>query len=531
LKNATAIGRISARGSVTVSFGLVVSNLIMALGTFLVAGFLSASDYGLYAIVLTVPSVFGLFQDLGINSAIVKYTAQYRADNESEKIKRILSTALIFDAVMGAGLSLIAFLSANFLAVTVLGRPEIESSIAIASVIILASSMVTAIQSIFTGFETMGFYASTLVIFSILKTFMASTLVIAGFGVNGAVTGYLVASAATALIGSAFFFFGIYRKVRSEIRFLDWQFKGSLSLMIKYGFPLSVSAILNGFLVQFYNFLLYRVEPNNAAIGSYQMAGNFMVFMGFLTTPIAVMLFPAFSKLNSEKDKEILKRVFQLSVKYASILVVPAAVALMILAQPLVGTLFGDKYSSAPFYLLILTIQGLYVGVGSLSITNLINGQGRTNVTLKLTLLTFVIGITLSLFLIPSFGIVGLIITSLISGFPSLIAGSWWIKRHFTTSIDKSASGKIYLSSGLAGISTHFILLGLSWLPFWISLTIGGLLFVSLYLGFVLFARALDNNDILSLRAMLGETGPLRRIVEPFLKIFEKPITNEKHKD
>ncbi len=528
MKDVAAIAKISAKGSVVLSIGLVVSSLILALGVFLIAGFLSASEYGLYSIVMTVPSIFGLFQDLGVNSALVKYIAQYRVDNEIERIKKILTTALIFNGAIGTCLSTTTFLLANFLAITYLGRPEIESAIRIASFAILASSITSAIQSIFIGFEKLEFYALTQIISSILKTLVAPALVIAGFGVNGAVIGYLVASVATALIGFAFFFSGIYRKVEPKTKFYGHQFKDSLSLMIRYGFPLSISGILGGFLTQFYNFLLYRFELNDAVIGNYQMAGKFMILMAFLTAPITTTLFPAFSKLDTEKDKEILKQVFQLSVKFASILVVPAAVALMVLSQPIVGTLFGNKYSSAPFYLLLLATQGLFAGIGSLSVTSLINGQGKTNVTLKLTLLNIAVGTTLGLFLIPSFGIVGLITTSLFAGFPSLIIGLWWIKKHFTASIDKSDSGKIYLSSGLTGILTYFILLNLSWLPFWISLTIGGLLFVSLYLGFVILTGALENNDILILRTIFQEMGPFTRIVQPFLEIIEKLVAVRK---
>lgn len=529
MKDANSMGKASARGSVILSIGLVVSNIVLTLGVFLIARFLSAPEYGLYSIVLTVPVVFGLFQDVGVNSALVKYTAQWRAENENERIKNSLSTALIFDGALGACLSIVAFLLANFLASNVLGRPEIASGIRIASLAILSSSILSATQSAFVGFERLEFYALTLIIFSILRASTAPALVIAGLGVNGAVIGYLMTSVVTAIVGFTFFFLSIYRKIKVETGSLGRQFKDSLSLMIRYGIPLSISSILLGFLTQFYNLLLYRVELDNAVIGSYQMAGYFIVFIGCLTTPITTMLFPAFSKLNNENDREILRRVFQSSVKYASILIVPMAVALMVLSQPLIGILFGNKYSGAPLYLLLLATQELYVGVGSLSITNLINGQGKTTVTLKLTLLTSAVGIMLSLFLISSFGIFGLIVTSLIAGFPSLIVGSWWIKRHYAVSIEKYVSGKIYLSSGLAGGITYFIVVTLSWLPFWISLAIGGFLYVSLYLGSVGLTRALNNDDVSILRGIFKEMEPFTRITEPFLKIVEKLISVTNH--
>ena len=59
------------------------------------------------------------------------------------------------------------------------------------------------------------------------------------------------------------------------------------------------------------------------------------------------MLFPAFSKLDAQKDKETLKNVFQYSVKYAALIVVPVTAMVMALAQPAIGTIFEDKYVSS----------------------------------------------------------------------------------------------------------------------------------------------------------------------------------------
>ncbi|MEM2110559.1 MAG: oligosaccharide flippase family protein [Candidatus Bathyarchaeia archaeon] len=528
MKNTIDIAKVSTRGTAALSLGLIVSNVVMAAGTLLVASFLSEAEYGLYAIVLTVPALFSLFQDLGVNSAIIKYTAQYRAENRREEIKKILVTGLIFDAILGFCLSLIAFFSASFLAVTVVCRPEIKSLIEIASVVILFSSMITAVQSVFIGFERMKFNSLTMIFQSVLKCFASPALVLIGYGVYGAIMGAIVASAATTVLGIVIFLFSFYRKLEMKIDNFQRKFKESLSVLIRYGFPISVSTIASGFQTQFYNFLVYRAEPSNVSIANYQMATNFMVLLGFLTTPITTVLFPAFSKLNIEQDGESLRRIFQLSVKYSSLIVTPAATALMVLSGPFVGTLFVEKFNVAPFYLSLLAIQGLFVGIGNLSINNLINSQGKTTVTLKLTLLTFSVGVSLSLLLIPFFRIIGLIVTVLIAGIPSLIIGFWWIRKHFNASIDVVSSAKIYLSSGIAGALTYYIVINLSSLPFWIGLVAGGTFIALFYMVSVSLTHAIDKNDVSNLREMLREIGPALKIINPILKIVEKISVKQK---
>jgi len=79
--------------------------------------------------------------------------------------------------------------------------------------------------------------------------------------------------------------------------------------MLKYGLPLSISAILGGSLTQFYNFLI-AIYCTDIMIGNYQVALGFAALITFFSTPIATVLFPAFSKLNAQKETETLRNVF-----------------------------------------------------------------------------------------------------------------------------------------------------------------------------------------------------------------------------
>ncbi len=216
------------------------------------------------------------------------------------------------------------------------------------------------------------------------------------------------------------------------------------------------------------------------------------------------MLFPAFSKLNPKKEKETLKNVFQFSVKYAALLVVPAAAAVMALSKPLVFTLFGEKYTHAPLFLTLCAISYLYPAFGSLSLGTLINSQGKTKFTLKLTLITATIGFPLSLLLIPKLGIIGLIITTLTAGIPSLIIGLRWIKTHFGATVDWISSTKILLSSATAAIITYIILPQLSFSN-WIKLIVGATIFLFTFLTITLSTRTINRSDINNLREMPKE--------------------------
>ena len=118
------------------------------------------------------------------------------------------------------------------------------------------------------------------------------------------------------------------------------EFIKTTKTMLKYGLPLSIGAILAGFLTQFYSTIMFIFVTDNSLIGNYSVATNFVVLITFFATPVTTMLFPAFSKLDAKKDREVLKNVFQYSVKYAALIVVPVTAMVMALAQPAISTIF-----------------------------------------------------------------------------------------------------------------------------------------------------------------------------------------------
>ncbi len=290
--------------------------------------------------------------------------------------------------------------------------------------------------------------------------------------------------------------------------------------MFRYGFPLFVSTVLTGFLAQFYNFMM-AIYCTDSMIGNYKASVNFIVLISLFREPIATVLFPAFSKLNAKKDKKTLRTIFQYSVKYASFLTAPVTVAIMVLSGPLVVTLFGAEYTYAPLFLALNAIIYLYSALGNLSLGSFLNGQGRTMVTMRLTMIRLAIGFLLSLLLIPSFGIIGLITTLLISGLPSLTIGLWWTRKHFGITVEWGSSARILASSATAAVTTQLVLSRLQTLE-WESLIIGGLIFFVTYLVVTPLLRAINIDDVRNLKQMLSEFGPLSHLLNFLLNLIER---------
>ena len=159
---AAEMAKVSAKGGFYLFWGVVVSAVVSAVGVIVLARVLQPENYGLYTIALAAPNLIGTFRDWGMNSAMVKYTAQYSAEERPERVRSILLTGLIFEVILGLALSFVSFVLSGFIATDIFKRP-ITALIEISSFIILAGGFLNAAQAAFTGREQMKPNSVTLV--------------------------------------------------------------------------------------------------------------------------------------------------------------------------------------------------------------------------------------------------------------------------------------------------------------------------------------------------------------------------------
>ncbi|MCW4000720.1 MAG: flippase [Candidatus Bathyarchaeota archaeon] len=524
MSKATEMAKVSAKGSFHVLWGLVVSTLISAVGTILIAKFLGEDNMGLYTIALAAPALIATFRDWGLTTAMVKYSAQYNSQNDIAKIRSIFVSGLAFEIIVGVLLTVVSISLSGFLA-NVFSRPAIAQLIQISSLIILTSALTTTATSAFTGMERMHLNSIMMIIQSVVKTGLIIALVLLGFGTFGAVVGNIIALLIAGITG-VLLMFTIYRSLPKS-NGGSLELLGTIKTMLKYGLPLSIGVIAAGFLSTYYNYIMAYFVTDNALIGNYSVAQNFVVLITFFATPVTTMLLPAFSKLDFTRQPDILKNVFQYSVKYAALIVMPITAMVMALSQPAISTIFQESYTQAPLYLSLLSVIYLFSAAGNLSMGNLINSQGDTRYNLKLTLLTVSIGFPLAFILISQLGIIGLIMTTIFAGIPSMLLGLRYIKNRYGVSVDWKSSTKITVSSAVAGILTFLFVEAL---PFSspVRLVLGVLVFAVLFLFAALATRSIEKSDMRNIREIIGGLGPLKKPLNAVFDVIEKLMPKEK---
>ena len=517
---ALEMGQTSASGSFHLFIGKSVSTVVLAVGTIVLGLFILQSDYGLYAIALIPAGTFMLFQDWGVGSALTKYCATSKTAMKDFDGRKIIIAGLIFEIATATVLTVISLLTARFMASSLFNKPEAASLISLCSITVLSMSVLKTSQSIFVGFEKMQLYTYTMIVQAITQSVLAPILVILGYGAFGAIMGYTVSTIISGVLGLALVYFIIFRKLDPSNKIQNLI--QTLKTLLKYGIPLGIASILTGLLGTVYSFMIASFY-NVATIGDYRIATNFAVLLGFVTIPISTVLFPVFAKLDPQKDLSLLRTIFKSSVKYTAILLVPVTMAMIVLSHPLIETIYGGKWPSAPYFLALLAATYLVVVFGYWSTNSLFSGIGETRLLSGLILLTFFVGLPLGFLLAWWFGLPGIIISTAISELPSLFVGLYIAKKRFEAVLDYKSSAKIILASVIAAFFTYIFLIMFS-LPNFLGLLIGASIFLVIYLVVAPLIGAIDQFDINNLSAMFSSSGVAAKILKILLKIMEKSL-------
>jgi len=371
------------------------------------------------------------------------------------------------------------------------------------------------------GFERMKLATITLTVSALANGLFSPLLVYLGYGAFGVMIGHTVGSVASGITAVALLYFSIIRKL-PLVSHAKRNIVQNLKPLLRYGIPLSVGSIIAGISPQINSFVMASYVKLSF-IGNYRIAANFAVLLDFFIYPIQTVLFPAFSKIDASTDKTRLKNVFSTSVKYSSLFITPATMALIVLSTPIIGTIYATKWPFAPIYLSLHALGYLTVLLGNLNYTQLLYATGETKFILKLNAFKLCLGVPMAFLLIPPFGIIGLISQSLFVGVPTMIGGLYWTWKRYGVKADMHNSGRILLASTIASALTY-LFLSFFVADTWIMLLSGFLLFLAVYLISAPLIGAINQADISNFRVMFSGLGPISKILKAILAILEKPL-------
>jgi O-antigen/teichoic acid export membrane protein len=492
----------SAKGGFSLILGTAASTVIGALVVIVIARLLGPAGYGLYSLAFVAPPLFVSASDLGLTSAITRYAASFRSENQFGRAAGMIRSVLIITSVTGLLAFLVAYGSANQIAAW-LQRSDIGRLVAVGSITILFQELFSVAYNALVGLGRMEQSAIILVLRDIVRLILSSILIIVGFGVLGAVSGQVVGWAAACALGVALLLASRRAlKLKASVGDSDVGLRSDLRTMMGYSLPLYLSSLVATGLGQ-YQVIVLAIFTTNAEIGNFRAAVNFAALITVLATPITTALFPAFSKLDLKTRTAELKMMFNLAVKYTTLIVVPVTVLVAVLSKDLVKAVYGSAYTSAPMYLALYALLYLLSAIGYLAISQFLNGVGKTKETLKIGLIQLAVFLPLAPAFTWLFNVQGLILAYLASLLLSTCIGLSFTRR-YGMEMDFTASFRLLWAAFVAAVPILPIAL-VSPLPSHLNVIFGGVAYCMIYITLVPLFRAVTKTDLDQLYSIAGK--------------------------
>ena len=384
-------------------------------------------------------------------------------------------------------------------------------------------------NSVFISLDQPGKCSLLINIVAVFKAGASIILIVYGFGVMGAVYGLGVGYLVAALFGVVMLGVILYPRIRSlSSNKNNLSNLEGLRILMGFGIPLYFSSILSSSQGQILNLLL-ALNVSNTIIGNYATAMNFALLITSLINPITQSLYTAFSKLSIERDAILINNLYKQSIKYLSILAIPASMWLSYFSNNIIYLIYGKQFQYASLYLSLYSLVFLMTGMGLYVNGLLLNSQGKTRIGFRLTLINFIVSVFLSMIFILQYGVIGLIVSIIIGQFISNLYALYQVNKNFKYQIIWNDSIKIFFSSIISIIPIYmcYSLFNLNNDLYYFIF--GSIMFVISYFIFIPIFGVITSNDLLSIE-MFTQKLPILTYFLKYIIIFEKFMLEKSQK-
>ena len=382
----------------------VVALFIGLLLSIVLARWLGAAGLGLYRMTLTIYGVGTLFAAFGIPTALIKYIAEYKDDDE--KIHQITSCSFINAVIIG----LIAAVAFLFLAPFIAGifkMPELSTLLKIIALAVPFASLYQSQVGLLNGLRRMKLFAVLMAGNSVLMCILIVAPVLLGFGVEGAISGFAISVAGACFLGS------VLSKKFFKLSLRDYI--QNTKKILSFGGKMFSANAINQINYQA-DILLIGYFLTATQIGYYAVAVSLSRFFWIIPDSIQKVVYPAASEYWGNNNHAALQTMIDKSMKYTACALIPIGLGVGFFANDIIATIYGEEFIHAVLPLLILIIGTVIVSIPK-SLGATIAAVNRPDLEPKKIICSASVNVVLNILLIPRFGITGAAIATTCSLF------------------------------------------------------------------------------------------------------------------
>ncbi len=402
----SSIARRLARGSLWSLFGSAISRILVLVAMILVARLLGQVRFGEFGLIQTTLGVVGLMAGLGLGGTVTRFVAQH-AVADPDRAGRVI--ALVMSASIGAVLLAAAVLvvASGYIARTVLEAPHLQTALNL-GVLLMAATAFRGIQGgVLAGLEKFDLIAKLNILDGVVSLIAMVTLAYF-MGVEGALLGLALGASAVWLVGRIVLTNELGTRNIAVCYggcWTDWR------ILTGYSLPSLLSGLVATPALWFCMTLVARNPNGYAELGIYNAAYQWHGPMVFIPMILMSVSIPVLVQEWEAGRRERFRRV-TLGICGLMLAMSLPAVLLVAFLSPWVMSLYGPGFREGGMVLVLLLAAAPLHALAKIA-SGALFGMNRAWWVLGVNLVWGMALLTITAWLVPTFGVTGLAIAFL----------------------------------------------------------------------------------------------------------------------
>lgn len=377
-------------GIAWVTLSTIIIRIVEFLTKIVLARLLIPEDFGLLAIGLLAINSMGIFRDLGFGATLI-----YKKDDPDHTAA---NTAFILLPLVALSLFLVAYFSAPYIA-AFFNNAEVEPIVQVLALTFVISSFGTVPSMLLE--KELEFKKKLIpeTVPTIGYAFVAIGLAMSGYGVWSLVYGQIVSAILTA---GLIWLVSDWRPTFKFDRKTAW-------VLFDYGKHIMSASIILFLVTNIDDAIVGRVLGTEI-LGYYTLAYTISNLPATqITHLVGRVMFPLYSKLKD--DQNGLRNAYLITLKYVSILSIPAAFGIFVIAPDFVNVVLGNQWMPAVPAMRILCIYGLFRSLNA-TMGPVFQATGKPKILSNIAVLNLILFCIFVYPLIVAYGLIGVSIAT-----------------------------------------------------------------------------------------------------------------------
>lgn len=383
---------------------------------------LGAEVLGIYQLIFPIYGICHTLYASGIQTGISKLVAEEYGKGNIKNTKKILRTGILTSLCISSLLSVLVCFGNEWIAEKYLMEIKSAASLRILSYVFPFCGITACINGYYYGKKKASIPAITQLLEQLVRvTFVYLIAMYLGNGDLSVTCELAVYGIVIGEIASNIYNIISLRLQKEKVINISKEESSFMKPLAKLSFPLTMNRLFISILhsveaVMIPAMLRQHGLSTSEALSLFGILNGmtipFLMFPSTITNSLSVLLLPAISEAKAKDNNRLIAHTVAVSFKYSLLLGIFSAGFFIYFGEPLGMSVFHVKEAGTYLCILAWLCPLLYAAT---TLSSAINGLGKATVTFINSMIGLSIRIILLAFLIPKFGIMGYLVSLLIS--------------------------------------------------------------------------------------------------------------------